>query len=63
LLALALGFFTEWRFAPFTQDQELQFFVVHAHRLRPMTLVMIAAGGFIGFWVPFRSRKPASDQA
>jgi hypothetical protein len=28
--------------------------------LLPATLLMIAAGGFIGFWVPFRrlERKP-----
>jgi len=54
LLALLLGFFTEWRFAPFAADQGLGYFVSHIHQLQPMTLIMIAAGALIGFWVPFR---------
>jgi hypothetical protein len=28
----------------------------HAHNLKPMTLILIGLGGFIGFWVPFRRR-------
>ncbi len=63
LLALTLGLLTEWRFAPFAQDTGLGFFLAHAHRLRPLTLIMIAAGGLIGFWVPFQSRKKGSGQA
>jgi hypothetical protein len=54
LLALALGFFTEWRFAPFKQDQSLSFFVSHLHELRPITLIMIGLGGFIGFYGPLQ---------
>lgn len=56
LLALALGFFTEWRFAPFAKDDSLAFFVSHIPQLKPVTLAMIAAGGGFGFWIPFRSR-------
>ena len=29
-------------------------FITHLMALQPATLLMIAAGGFIGFWVPFR---------
>jgi len=54
LLALALGVLTEWQFAPFIRDGSLGYFVAHLHQLRPITLIMIAAGAFIGFWAPFR---------
>jgi hypothetical protein len=53
-LALALGLFTEWRFASFAADGSLGYFLSHLHQLGPMTLVMIAAGALIGFYVPFR---------
>jgi hypothetical protein len=52
--ALALGLFTEWRFAPFNIDGSLGYFLLHAGELKPVTLLMIAVGGAIGFWVPFR---------
>lgn len=52
--ATALGFYTEWRFAPFAANESLGYFVAHIHQLNPITLVMIAAGGLIGFWGPFR---------
>lgn len=55
-LALALGLFAEWRFAPFLKDVGLGFFLTHIHQLRPITLIMIGAGAFIGFWSPFRRR-------
>ena len=58
-LALALGFFTEWRFAPFAADDSLGYFVSHLHQLRPITLIMIAVGALIGFWVPFRRSQEA----
>jgi hypothetical protein len=54
LLATALGVFTEYRFAPFAADKSFPFFVSHLFDLRPLTLLLIAAGGAIGFWVPFR---------
>jgi hypothetical protein len=56
VLALALGLFTEWRFAPFKQDSSGLFFISHFYELKPITLIMIAAGGFIGFYGPFRHR-------
>ncbi len=52
-LALALGLFAEWRFAPFVKDESLAYFLNHVDQLRPITLIMIAAGAVIGFWAPF----------
>jgi hypothetical protein len=60
-LALALGLFTEWRFAPFVTDGRFTYFLLHIHQLKPITLLMIAAGAFIGFWVPFRRRQENHD--
>lgn len=57
LLATALGLFTEYRFAPFVADASLAYFVAHVLDLSPVTLVMVALGGFLGFWVPFRRRE------
>jgi hypothetical protein len=51
--ALALGFFAEWRFAPFAADDSLGYFVAHVFELRPITLIMISVGAVIGFWCPF----------
>lgn len=59
LLALALGLFTEWHFAPFVADTGLGYFVSHIHQLRPITLIMIAVGTLIGFWIPFRRGQEA----
>jgi hypothetical protein len=47
LIALALGYFTEWRFAGRVQD------------LPDLAVTMIALGTFAGFWVPFRRRLRA----
>src|SRR5947209_2993761 len=57
LLAVALGLFIEWRFAPFRDDGRLGYFLAHVLDNEPITLVMIAVGGLIGFWVPFRRRE------
>lgn len=54
LAALALGLFTEWRFAPFVKDNSFSYFLMHASDLKPLTLLMIGVGGLIGFWVPYR---------
>ncbi len=58
LWALALGLFTEWRYAPFAQDEGLGYFLTHLADLQPVTLGMVAVGTFLGFWIPFgRVRK------
>lgn len=54
VLAVGLGLFTEWQFAPFKKDDSLSYFLAHILDLRPITLIMIAVGGAIGFWIPFR---------
>jgi len=61
VLAIALGLFTEYRFAPFSDDGSLGYFLTHVLDLRPLTLLMIGVGGLIGFWVPFRRRQLAGQ--
>jgi len=61
ILALAIGLFTEWRYSPFVADTGLGYFVSHIHRLRPITLIMIAVGTLIGFWIPFRRGQDARN--
>jgi len=51
VFALALGLLAEWRFAPFIKDPGLGYFLAHVHRLQPITLLMIAAGGVFGYWL------------
>lgn len=60
LLGLSAGFLTEWRAFPFNADGTLPYFLKHIGDLRPLTLIMIAAGGVIAFWIPFsRGRERA----
>lgn len=61
LAALGLGLFTEWRHFPFVADASLAFFARHVLEVNPMSLVLIALGGALGFWIPFRrlERSPA----
>lgn len=54
LVVLGLALFTEWRDEPFAADGSLGYFLLHLHKLQRITLVMLAVGTFIGFWVPFR---------
>jgi hypothetical protein len=58
LVAVGLGLFTDWHLFPFAKDESLQFYLLHVHDLSPVTLLMIAAGGAIGFYVPFRGVEP-----
>lgn len=46
---LALGLFTEWRFAPFKADESLPYFLLHVHLLKPVTLIMLALGAFFSY--------------
>ena len=54
LASLCLGLFAEWRSAPFIVDESLGYFLSHMFQLNPVTLIMILAGGLLGFWIPFR---------
>jgi hypothetical protein len=58
LAATALGLFTEFHFFPFVADESLGYFLSHLGSLKPVTWLMIAVGGAIGFYVPFRRRLP-----
>jgi len=58
LFATALGVFAEFHFRPFVADESLTYFLSHLGSLKPFTLLMIAAGGALGFYVPFRRRLP-----
>jgi hypothetical protein len=62
LAALALGVYTEWRFAPFADDEGLRFFLANLHHKAPIKLLMIALGSAIGFWVPFRRMETGEDR-
>jgi hypothetical protein len=53
-LAAMLGLITEWQFRPFIKDETLTYFLAHLYELQPITLLLIALGGLIGFYVPFR---------
>ena len=44
---LALGLYTEWRFAPFIKDGSLLYFITHVHQLKPLTLLLLALGVFM----------------
>ncbi len=46
---LALGLFTEWRFAPFISDKSFLYFITHIHSLKPITLLMLALGTFLSY--------------
>jgi hypothetical protein len=56
-LAIALGVYTEYHFRPFKADKSLSYFLSHLFDLQPLTLLMIAVGGLIGFWIPFRRQE------
>ena len=56
LVATIAGLLTEHQFAPFMADRSLTFFLTHLSDLQPVTMGLVALGGLIGFWVPFRRR-------
>jgi hypothetical protein len=58
VVAIALGVFTEWRFAPFSADHSLSYFLAHIPQLRPITMLMIAAGGAFGWWLGLGYERP-----
>ncbi len=49
--ALGLSLFTEWKFHPFRADNSFSFLVAHLMDLSPVTLLMIAMGTIIAYWV------------
>jgi hypothetical protein len=55
IAALAVGTFVEWRLFPFEKDESLAYFITHMQDKRGLILIMIAIGGVVGFYSPFRS--------
>lgn len=51
ILGLALGIFSEWKFAPFKADNSLGFFLRHLHELKPITWIMIGVGVAAAVWL------------
>ena len=49
LSGLALGIFTEWRFAPFAADRSLAFFLLHLNHLPAVKLVLLTLGSGLAF--------------
>ena len=50
LVGTTAGIITEWRFAPFTQDNSFGYFILHLHQLRSFTQLLIVIGGMLAFW-------------
>jgi hypothetical protein len=55
--ALFAGLVTEWHVEPFIANDSFGYMLTHFYDLRPLTLIMLAAGAFIGFWLPFRQTQ------
>jgi hypothetical protein len=56
VLAVSVGVYCEWRFAPFIKDASLGFFLKHVFELRPITQIMIVLGGVFAFWFALGSK-------
>lgn len=48
--ALVATLAAEWHYFPFVADHGLAYFLAHVHRLSRLTLILMAAGTFFGFW-------------
>jgi hypothetical protein len=51
IAALCLGLYTEWRYMPFIGDDQFSFLVMHFYQLRPITLIMIALGTALSYYL------------
>lgn len=59
VIALVCGLISEWRAFPFIADESLSYFLLHFFQLKPLTLIMLAVGAAIGFWIPYRRSQEA----
>jgi len=50
IAGFALSVFTDWKFEPFTDDNSLQYFVMHLYKLDTVTQIMMAIGTFCSFY-------------
>lgn len=51
LAALALGLYSEWKFAPFVVDKRFGYLALHFYDLRPITLIMIGLGAALSYYL------------
>ena len=61
---LGLGLFTEWHFFPFNADNRFFFFLAHLHKLRPLTMIMLALSPIISYRLALGvdvKQRPAPD--
>jgi hypothetical protein len=56
IAAALLGIFTEWKAAPMIADPSFGYFITHLHDVQQLSLIMIALGAAVGFYMPFSSR-------
>jgi hypothetical protein len=49
--ALGLGLYTEWKFMPFVADDRFPYMVLHFYSLKPITLIMIALGAALAYYL------------
>jgi len=61
--ATALGIYVASQFMPFFADESLGFFIRNLHKASSGTQIMIAVGGFLGFYIPLRNRVSAPAKA
>ena len=55
VLAMILCLIAGWRHFPFVRDDSLSYFLAHLTDLKPLTMIMVALGGFAGFWFVWRA--------
>ena len=60
VLGVLLGLLSEWRSFPFVKDDSLRYFISHAAELKPVTWIMISAGGIFAAYFGW-GRDPKSD--
>ena len=58
---LALGLFTEWRFAPFIVDASFLYFITHAYKLDGIKLLMLAIGSVASYRMALGTDRKSDD--
>ncbi len=58
---LALGLFTEWRFAPFFVDNSFSYFITHVHKLKPITQLMLVIGSLASYYMALGRERKSDD--
>ena len=62
IAGLALGLYTEWRFAPFIADASLSYFIAHLYQLRPITMVLVPIGAVLSYRLALGYSKPVAKE-